>query len=140
MESQQQPSQQEVIQAIFTYAAELKSSGLTRWQIEAKLVEKGLSREAASTVTNKIFNTSSAFASSSRGQTHFTPSASQRSSGNGGLGNMVIGGGIALIGLAVTIGTYSAAEGGGSYLIMWGPVIFGGIKFLQGLGQFMSGD
>ena len=136
-----QPTQQEVAQAIFAYAMELKASGMTKWQIESKLVDKGLSREAATTVTNKIFGVSPTFVSGSRRQAGFTPSASQRHSGDSGLGNMVIGGAIALIGLAVTIGSYSAAsEGGGRYVVMWGAVIFGGIKFLQGLGQLLGGD
>jgi hypothetical protein len=36
-------------------------------------------------------------------------------------------------GLVVSIGTYSMASGGGSYLLCWGPVIFGGIQFFRGL-------
>ena len=140
MASQKQPTQQEVVQAIFGYAMELKASGLTKWQIEAKLVEKGLDREAASTVSNKIFNPMPNFASNSRGQMKFTPAVS-RNSGSSGFTNMLIGGSIALVGLAITIGTYSAAsEGGGRYVVWWGAVIFGGIQFLKGLGQFMSGD
>ncbi len=139
MASQKQPTQQEVVQAIFAYAMELKASGLTKWQIEAKLVEKGLDREAASTVTNKIFNPSPNFASSSRGQMRYT--APQRRSGSSGFTNMLIGGGLAVAGIVVTLYTYSAAsEGGGRYVVWWGAVIFGGIQFFKGLGQFMSGD
>ncbi|HUA62091.1 MAG TPA: hypothetical protein VML19_25260 [Verrucomicrobiae bacterium] len=42
-------------------------------------------------------------------------------------------------GLIVTIATYAAAsDGGGTYFIMWGPVIFGAIQFFKGLGQLMS--
>ena len=37
-------------------------------------------------------------------------------------------------GLIITIGSYAAvAERGGTYLLCWGPVIFGGIQLLRGL-------
>ena len=41
-------------------------------------------------------------------------------------------------GVVVTIGTYSAASGGGSYLVAWGAILFGGIQFLQGLYQYAT--
>jgi len=62
-------------------------------------------------------------------------------SSSSGMGNMLLGGVLVVVGLAVTIGTYSAAsQGGGSYYIFWGPVILGGFRFFKGLGQMMSGD
>ena len=37
-------------------------------------------------------------------------------------------------GLLVTIGSYSmASEGGGSYLMCWGAIIFGGYQLLKGM-------
>ena len=41
-----------------------------------------------------------------------------------------------VLGLAVTIGTYRSvvAEGGGTYLIAYGPIIFGAVSFLRGIG------
>ena len=37
-------------------------------------------------------------------------------------------------GLVVTGATYAmASDGGGSYLVCWGPVIFGGIQLIRGL-------
>jgi hypothetical protein len=52
---------------------------------------------------------------------------------------MLTGGLVCGIGLLITIGTYAAAsDGGGTYFIMWGPVIFGAIQFFKGLGQLAS--
>lgn len=48
--------------------------------------------------------------------------------------NMIRGGVFCLIGLAVTAFTYaSAMNGGGSYVVAWGAIIFGGIRFFSGL-------
>ena len=43
-------------------------------------------------------------------------------------------------GLVVTIGGYvlAAKNGGGSYMIFWGAVIFGAIQFFRGLAQWLS--
>lgn len=50
--------------------------------------------------------------------------------------NIIVGGLFFFIGLAVTIGTYSSASrSGGSYMLAWGPIIFGGIQFFKGLAQ-----
>lgn len=44
-------------------------------------------------------------------------------------------------GIVVTAVTYSAAsEGGGTYLICWGPVIFGGFQFLRGLFRALAAE
>jgi hypothetical protein len=49
---------------------------------------------------------------------------------------MVKDGVICVIGLAVTIITLSMAEGkGGSYVIAWGAILFGGIGFFRALGE-----
>jgi hypothetical protein len=36
-------------------------------------------------------------------------------------------------GIIVTVGTYSAASNGGFYVIAWGAIVFGAIKFIKGL-------
>jgi hypothetical protein len=46
----------------------------------------------------------------------------------------IVGGLIALVvGLAITIGTYAAASGGGVYFVAYGPMIFGVIYLIKGL-------
>ena len=53
------------------------------------------------------------------------------------LRNVVIGGLVCAVGIAITAFTYSAAaEGGGRYVIAYGAVIAGAIQFVRGLTQF----
>lgn len=53
--------------------------------------------------------------------------------------NMALGGVWCGVGLIVTIGTLSAAtSGGGVYVIFWGPVLYGGIRFLRGVFGYLG--
>jgi hypothetical protein len=54
-----------------------------------------------------------------------------------GLKNMLVGGVVCFIGLAITIGSYVAAEPGGVFYLAYGPIIFGGIQFFRGLAQLV---
>lgn len=54
-----------------------------------------------------------------------------------GITNMLVGGAFFLIGLIVTIVSYSSASSGGTYYLCWGAIIFGVIQFIQGLIQFL---
>lgn len=36
-------------------------------------------------------------------------------------------------GIVITVVTYSAASGGGTYVVAWGAIIFGFIQFVKGL-------
>ena len=50
--------------------------------------------------------------------------------------NMLIGLGLAVVGIAISIGTYAAAassRGGGRYVVTYGLIIVGGLRFVQGL-------
>ena len=54
--------------------------------------------------------------------------------------NMVFGGMLCVVGLVITVGSYSAAiSGSGRYLVAWGAMIFGGIRFFRGLVALKSG-
>ena len=59
-----------------------------------------------------------------------------------GVSGMLIGGLICLVGIVITVVSYSAAassRGGGRYVIAWGAVVFGAIRFFKGLFQSVSG-
>lgn len=49
--------------------------------------------------------------------------------------NTVVGALFFFGGLAITFITYSAAEGGGSYVLAWGAILFGGVQMVMGLVQ-----
>jgi hypothetical protein len=56
-----------------------------------------------------------------------------------GFRNVLIGGGIFLIGVIVTAGSYSAvSQHGGPYFIAWGAILFGGIQLIKGLSQITA--
>ncbi len=67
-----------------------------------------------------------------RGQLLKTPrEAAQR--------DMLIGGALCIGGIAITVFTYSlVSENGGTYLILWGPAVFGAIRFFRGVIRFAS--
>lgn len=53
-----------------------------------------------------------------------------------GMRNIFIGGAIFLIGTIVTAGSYSAvSRTGGTYLVAWGAILFGGLQLVKGLSQ-----
>ena len=52
--------------------------------------------------------------------------------------NIVIGLIFCIGGILVTALTYSAASGGGRYVIAWGAIVFGAIQFIRGLTQLGS--
>jgi hypothetical protein len=47
--------------------------------------------------------------------------------------DMLVGGLWCVGGILVTAITYSAAQGGGHYVVAWGAILFGGIQFMRGL-------
>ncbi len=47
--------------------------------------------------------------------------------------DMIYGGLWFFGGIIVTLVTYSSASGGGSYVVAWGAILFGGIQFFRGV-------
>jgi hypothetical protein len=49
--------------------------------------------------------------------------------------SMVFGGMLFIVGLVITVGSYTAAADGGGrrYVVAWGAMIFGAIRFFYGL-------
>ena len=52
--------------------------------------------------------------------------------------NMIYGALWCIGGIVVTAVTYSAASGGGTYIVAWGAIIFGAIQFFYGLMQYST--
>src|SRR5574340_1260222 len=113
-------TQEEAVQAVYKYAAELVRSGMSAAQIETRLREKGLEPSIASTVTRNIFAIRS------------------KAMKEAGKKNMLYGALWCIGGIVVTVGTMAFASGGGSYIIAWGAILFGFIQFIRGLWQTLS--
>jgi cation transport ATPase len=117
--------QEQIVQAVYGYAAQMMREGHGNYKIEKALVEKGLNAQEARQVVRQLSD-----------ERNRQISAAQK---DNAMKNMAIGGVICLIGLAISIGSYQAAASsptGGSYTLAWGAVIFGGIQFFRGLSEY----
>ncbi len=117
--SEEQPSEEEVVEAVYAFAAEQMKDGASGPEVEAMLVERGLDEEAAASVVEDL----------SRMRSEALRSAGKR--------NMRYGALWCIVGTVVTIATYSAASGGGTYVVAWGAIGFGAIQFFR-LGELES--
>lgn len=55
-----------------------------------------------------------------------------------GATKIAAGVGLFLLGVVITAATYSAAEGGGHYMLMWGPIVFGPVMAFRGLAELKN--
>jgi hypothetical protein len=115
-----EPAKENNAQEIYEYAVSLKNADMTESAMVENLMRRGLSDPEANAVIQKIF--------------------AHRKKDNRAEGkrNMIVGGLWLVGGIAVTVFTYNSARSGGSYVITWGPMIFGGIQFFRGLGQYLG--
>jgi hypothetical protein len=111
----QQPTQE-----VYDFAAGLMAKGLPDETIQSQLREQGLDTESATTITSGL-------------RAEFV--AYQREEARK---NMLHGGLWLLGGCAVTGVTFALASAGGSYVMTWGAVIFGGFQFLKGVYQHFT--
>jgi len=104
-------------QPLAVYAAGLYKAGLSNPQIESKLMEKGLTALSVVEIMRDI--------------------AKQRAGATkeAGIRNMFLGGLVCVGGIVVTVVTYAAAMGGGTFIVAWGAIIFGAGLFVRGLQQ-----
>ncbi len=124
---QKQKNDQEIVQAVYGFAAQMMRDGQPNHKIEKALVEKGLPADAARSVVRNL---------NQERQRQYG-----QANRDAAMRNMAIGGVICVIGLVVSIGSYQAAASspsGGSYVVAWGAVIFGGFQFLKGLFSMME--
>lgn len=111
------PSSEQVVQAVYRFAAEHMKKGESDQEIKGMLVEKGLNQEAAAAVVANLRKIRS------------------EAIRKAGRKNMLYGALWCIGGIVVTAATYSAASDGGTYVIAWGAILFGAIQFIRGLSQ-----
>jgi protein-disulfide isomerase-like protein with CxxC motif len=114
MNEQLTAEQEKAIKAVYHFAAEQMKNGMSTQKLQALLIDKGLAPKAAATVVYDL--------------SRLRAAAEQEASKK----NMLYGALWCLGGLAVTLITYSD---GGSYVIAWGAILYGGIRFFRGLSQ-----
>jgi hypothetical protein len=147
----------------YEQAMELKELGLNSKEIKAKLLERGLDAESAAILAHGVGAASprapllemnvleplkESFWAGLEREAGIKPrppdvvnlsdapaTAQDPAAEPRGLPtDAVVGGVVALLGLAVTVVTYlSAEQSGGTYVIAWGAILFGAIRFFRGL-------
>jgi hypothetical protein len=106
-------------QALYSFAGQQLRSGVAPAAIEKSLIERGLDAEGAAVVVSNL----------KEAKTKVLKGAGRK--------NMLYGALWCIGGIAVTALSYQAAAnaGGGSYVLAWGAILFGGIQFVRGLIQ-----
>lgn len=114
-------TEEQITRAAYDFAAGMMRRGHSALKVEEELVKKGLSKADASAIANKLADAlTKAYRDAAR-------VAAQR--------QMALGGLICIIGIAITLCTYSAASSsstGGSVIVAWGAIIFGAYRFYRG--------
>jgi hypothetical protein len=107
----------EAVTRALSYAKDVLRQGMPRAAVEEVLRAQGFDAASASAIVERADQTKNE-----------RRAAGQR--------QMIMGGVICAIGLIVTIVSYTAVEhAGGTYVVAWGAIIFGGIRFFRGLVQ-----
>lgn len=122
--SEQEPSDEQFVEAIYGFAAEEMKNGVPADQIVTKLIDKGLDQESAGTVVSNL----------ARVRSKALAEAGQK--------NMLYGALWCIGGIVVTALSYTVASGsgGGKYVLAWGAIAFGAIQFIRGLVQASRGQ
>jgi hypothetical protein len=159
----QTTEEQQAYDAVYRYAHEQMSRGVPDARVQQALVAQGWDADVARAITDNLRAQSRADAAGGPPPlpvdvkpaakvtpnhytpTAYTPAAKPRAKSGGGSGggrDLLVGGVICAIGLAVTFGTYAAANGrsgGGRYTVAWGAILFGAIQFFKGLAKLGGG-
>jgi hypothetical protein len=107
--------EQQAVGMIYSHVFAMMKNGNTYYEIVQSLEAKGLSNETATIVAN---NANELYSKAVKSQANK---------------DMLYGALWCIGGTIVTAITYSAAsEGGGSYVVAWGAIIFGLVQFIKG--------
>jgi hypothetical protein len=112
-----QATAQQFIQEVYQRAAKLANEGKSKDKIQTELNAMGLNQETASVVIENVFR------------------MRKKAHREAGARNILVGAAWCVGGIAVTALTYQMASGGGTFIVAWGAILFGGIQLVKGLGQ-----
>jgi hypothetical protein len=102
---------------VYRFAADEMRRGIAPEKVKASLTEIGVNPNAAASLVDDI----------EQSRARIRQAAAKR--------NMAIGAAWCFGGVVVSVLTFQAAAnaGGGTYLIAWGAILFGGFQFIRGL-------
>lgn len=113
IEKAQDEASEAFIHSIWTYAFDEKKNGTSNAEIVKGLMEKGLDEPHSALIVKTL---------ESRAKEILAAHDKE----------ILYGGIICLVGLVVTIWTYTSTLNGGTYFVAWGAIIFGAIRFFRG--------
>lgn len=110
----QENASNKFINSIWTYALDKKKSGAKNEEIYTGLIQQGLDEQHSLLIIKTLGSKAKEILDA-----YHT--------------DMLRGGLVCALGVTITICTYASALNGGTYIIAWGAIIFGAIRFLRGL-------
>lgn len=122
---------QRMVNALVAHAYRSLDSGKQPADIEFDLMRQGCSREVALAIITRARQERQRIADS-RGVRTYEPPIQVPDRGSSG-SEMALGAIICVVGILITAVTYSAASGGGTYVVAWGAIVFGAVRFFKGL-------
>ena len=111
---------EDIAAAVYQAAANAMSRGASPAEVENHLIQSGVRAEDAKTVVNHL---------------QAVRSDVLREAGRK---EMIRGALWCVGGILVTAASYRAASRGGTYVVAWGAIIFGAIKFFRGLARMQA--
>ncbi len=114
IEKAQESASNEFMNSIWNYAFDEKKEGTSNEEIHKGLIERGLDEQHSTFVIKTLESKAKEVLDE-----HDT--------------DMLRGGLTCAVGLIITVWTYTSALNGGTYLVAWGAIIFGAIRFFRGM-------
>ncbi|MEP7318813.1 MAG: hypothetical protein ABI921_08720 [Panacibacter sp.] len=114
IKQEEETNKEEFTKSIWILVFDEKKSGKSNEDIIAGLIDRGFSEHQASNIMDNMETAAKSLSDISENQ-------------------MLKNGIFFIIGLIVTIITYTNALSGGTYIIAYGAIIFGGYRFIEGV-------
>ena len=100
-----------VDESIDSIARRLMQDGIPDSEIEARLKQQGFSSTVAAAAVSRAIDWSAARK------------------------DMTVGGVVFIAGVVITVGSMALVGSGGTYVLVWGAIVFGAIQFMRGYSQ-----
>jgi hypothetical protein len=121
-------NQQAAMDEVIQYVLECLNRGSSQAEVRKQLIASGMSAQDANEIVQQVAS-----------WRHKNPGVAA-GGGNSGQTSMAIGGIVCLAGIAITVISFMSAQGGGTYVVAWGAIIFGAIQFIRGASQSQQGN
>jgi hypothetical protein len=124
---------QRVTNELIGYTIQELGRGRHPAHLEAELTDRGLGRPAAVAIVERALAERSRVQEAQRNDPIFAAMHKGVRQGSAGSADMVLGALICLGGILISTISYSAASGGGTYVVATGAIVFGMIRFFKGV-------